>query len=282
MLGWTAPPDFDTACRESDALAGLLEALGVEVVWAGEGNEGAPGAPTAASAGAASVPAPPLTLDSIYVRDPGVLTDRGYIPAHMGKEARRGEAGRIASTLRSLGFTILPAVAEPGTLEGGDVAWLSPRELAVGRGYRTNDQGIARLRKALPAAVELPTVPLPHYRGPENVFHLMSFFSPVADDAAVVFSPLMPVPFREHLVGRGWKLIEVPEEELDTQGCNVLAVAPGVVIAVEGNPETRRRMEAAGVQVHTYRGVDISLKGGGGPTCLTRPLEREFGAQCPP
>ena len=121
---------------------------------------------------------------------------------------------------------------------------------------------------------EIVTVPLPHWRGPGDVFHLMSVISPLALDLALVYSPLLPVPFREALLDRGIDLVEVPDEEFDSMGCNVLAVAPSVAVAMEGNPETRRRMEAAGVEVHTYVGSEISAKGCGGPTCLTRPLER--------
>nr|NIU20403.1 hypothetical protein [Actinomycetota bacterium]NIU68107.1 hypothetical protein [Actinomycetota bacterium]NIV56885.1 hypothetical protein [Actinomycetota bacterium] len=123
--------------------------------------------------------------------------------------------------------------------------------------------------------VEVVEVPLPHHRGPADVFHLMSMLSPLADDLLLVYSPLLPVPFRELLLDRGNRLVEVPDEEFDSMGCNVLAVAPRVAVATEGNPETRRRMEAAGVEVHTYGGREISAKGCGGPTCLTRTLERD-------
>ena len=60
-------------------------------------------------------------------------------------------------------------------------------------------------------------------------------------------------------------------------GPNVLALAPRVGIAVEGNPETRRRLERAGVEMAVYRGRELS-KGDGGPTCLTFPLNRGLGS----
>jgi N-dimethylarginine dimethylaminohydrolase len=117
-------------------------------------------------------------------------------------------------------------------------------------------------------------VPLPHWHGPEDVFHLMSMYSPVDHDLAVVYSPLLPVPFRQLLLKKGYELVEVPEEEFESMGCNVLAVAPRKCVVVEGNPVTRRRLEAAGAEVHEFKGREISMKGGGGPTCLTRPLVR--------
>jgi len=255
-LGYLSAPDFDAACRESDRLARLLESLGVGVVWSDRPGPG---------------------LDSLYVRDASVPCDLGAVLCRMGKEARRGEPAAQRGTYERLGVPILGTIEPPGTLEGGDVTWLGPRSVAVGQGYRTNAEGIRQLTSLLGDSVdEVITVPLPHWRGPSDVFHLMSVVSPVADERAVVYSPLLPVPFRELLVDRGFDLVEVPDEEFATMGSNVLAVAPDVVVALDGNPVTRRRMEAAGVEVHGYAGAEISVKGLGGPTCLTRPLEREL------
>jgi N-dimethylarginine dimethylaminohydrolase len=214
-------------------------------------------------------------LDSIYVRDASIIADRGAILCRMGKPARAGEPAAQESFLRTLGLPILGTIEPPGTLEGGDVAWLGPRTLAVGRGYRTNDDGIRQLRALLADSIdEMIVVPLPHWRGPGDVFHLMSIISPVDRDLAVVYSPLMPVPFRERLLDLGIALVEVPGEEFDTMGANVLAVAPRRCVMVGGNPVTRARLEQAGAEVTEYDGSEISVKGGGGPTCLTRPLAR--------
>jgi len=209
------------------------------------------------------------------VRDASVMFDGGAILCSMGKKAREDEPAALEAAYRDLGVPVTGRIAGTGRLEGGDVVWLGPRTLAVGRGYRTNDEGIRQLTGLLDGAVdEVIVAPLPHWNGPTDVFHLMSVISPLADDLAVVYSPLLPVPFREALVERGVGLVEVPDDEFDSMGCNVLAVAPRLAVAVEGNPETRRRMELAGVEVHTYRGEEISAKGCGGPTCLTRPLVR--------
>lgn len=253
-LNYLDEPDFNDACRESDDFAQLLETLGVEVLW---------------------MPAVDAGLDSLYVRDASVLCEGGAILCSMGKEARRGEPALMEEAYRSLGVPVVGRIEGPGRLEGGDVAWLGPRTVAVGRGYRTNDEGIRQFTELLGDTVDrVVTVPLPHWNGPSDVFHLMSILSPLADDLAMVYSPLLPVPFREWLLEMGIALVEVPDEEFDTMGCNALAVAPRVAIAMDGNPETRRRMEAAGVTVHTFSGEEISAKGSGGPTCLTRPLER--------
>ena len=149
------------------------------------------------------------------------------------------------------------------------------RTIAVGRGYRTNDEGIRQLQALVGPHVRVVVVPLPHWRGAGDVFHLMSIISPVDRDLAVVYSPLMSVPFRELLLDRGIGLIEVPDEEFETMGANVLALAPRRCLMVDGNPRTRALLEQAGAEVLTYEGHEISVKGGGGPTCLTRPIDRE-------
>lgn len=251
-LGYLAQPDFDVACREFDAFAALLDTLGVSLEW---------------------MPATDGGLDSMYVRDASVVSDGGMIACSMGKSARAAEPAAQTEALAALGLAVLGAVAGPGTLEGGDATWLAPDTLAVGRGYRTNAQGIDQLEALLPD-VDILRVPLPHWKGSGDVFHLMSIVSPLAADLLLVYSALLPVPFREELLARGFHLVEVAPDEFESQGCNVLAVAPRVAVALDGNPQTRRNMEAAGVEVHTYVGVEISVKGGGGPTCLTRPLER--------
>ena len=253
-LGWASPPDYDAACRESDALATLLESLGARIEW---------------------MPARDNGLDSIYVRDAVVVTDAGAILACMGKPERAREPEAVGEALAGVSVPVVGAIQGEGTLEGGDVVWLRSDTLAVGRGYRTNDEGIEQLRCLVGGGVEIVVTPLPHWRGPSDVFHLMSVLSPLAEDLLLVYSRLLCVPFRELLLARGFELVEVPHHELDALACNVLAVAPRVVVALEGAPETRRRMEAAGVEVHAYTGAEISAKGSGGPTCLTRPLERD-------
>ncbi len=172
-------------------------------------------------------------------------------------------------------YPILGTITEPGTLEGGDVAWLDEHTLAVGHTYRTNEEGIRQLTNLLkPLDIDVITVDLPHYKGPSDVFHLMSILSPVDRNLAVIFSPLMPIGFRNILKERGFELVEVPEEEFDTMGCNVLATAPRECLMVEGNPKTKMALEMAGCTVREFKGAEISVKGGGGPTCLTRPIYR--------
>ena len=214
-------------------------------------------------------------LDSIYVRDASIACDRGVILCSMGKPQRAAEPAAQRTALRALGIPIHGAITPPGRVEGGDVVWIDERTLAVGQGYRTNAEGIRQLHELLAGCIaELLVVPLPHWRGPNDVFHLMSILSPIDDDLFLAYSPLLPVPFRERLLARGIELVEVPEPEFATLGCNALAVAPRHCLLVAGNPETRTRLRRAGVTVREFAGAEICLKGGGGPTCLTRPLVR--------
>lgn len=253
--GWLEPPDPFRAEQEHAAFRVELERAGGEVV-----------------VGRAQVPGDP---DPFYTYDPALMTDDGAVLLRPGKPGRRSEPAAARADLAAVGVGIVAELVEPATAEGGDLFWLDPSTLLAGRGYRTNDEGIAQLRTHLaPRGVDVVPFDLPHVRGPGECLHLLSLVSPLAPDLAVAYPPLLPVRLVELLRDRGIRLIEVPDEEFGSMGPNVLALAPRVALALDGNPETRRRMEAAGVKVRCYRGNEISRKGGGGPTCLTRPLSR--------
>ena len=254
-LNFTGRPDGDLAVEQYAAFAELIGGAGARVDWLPSDER--------------------LTLDALYVRDASIVTPRGLVLCRMGKPARQHEPAAQARALAASGIRVAGSIEPPGQLEGGDVIWFDERTVAVGRGYRTNDEGIRQFRAFLDDDVGVIVVALPHYRGPTDVFHLMSIVSPIDRDLAVVYSPLMPVPFREWLSRRGLGLVEVPDEEFESMGTNVLAIAPRRCVMLNGNPVTRARLEAARVRVSTYEGSEISLKGGGGPTCLTRPLVRQ-------
>jgi N-dimethylarginine dimethylaminohydrolase len=216
-----------------------------------------------------------VTIDSIYCRDASIATDYGMIICNMGKQARAMEPAAQMKYFEANNIPILGTIKAPGTLEGGDVAWLDKNTLAVGHTYRTNSSGIAQLKELLaPYKIEVLVAELPHYKSATDVFHLMSILSPVDKDLAVVYSPLMPISFRNDLLHRGFTLVEVPEQEFESMGCNVLATDARQCIMVAGNPLTENALKKAGCTVYTYKGEEISYKGGGGPTCLTRPIYR--------
>jgi N-dimethylarginine dimethylaminohydrolase len=252
---YTSRPDLPRAQQEHDALVSLLRQGGCEVVYHDEPQ--------------------PAHADAIFTFDPALITDQGAIMLSMGKAQRRGEEAVMARRLEALGIPILYTLHDDARAEGGDLLWLDHDTLAVGQGFRTNAEGLRQLREALtPLGVTVIPVDLPYYTGPEACLHLLSLISIVAEHLAVVYPPLLSVPFWQELQQRAFRLIVVPEEEFLTMGPNVLALAPGQCIMLEDNPITRRLLQEAGCQVWTYRGNEISLKAEGGPTCLTRPLLR--------
>ncbi|WP_237701161.1 dimethylarginine dimethylaminohydrolase family protein [Maribacter sp. HTCC2170] len=254
-LNYLSKPKFDESVKEYQDFKALLKNNEVELQYFPENSN--------------------TKIDSIYCRDASIATDFGMIICSMGKEGRRVEPEAQHKIFKSNGISVLGTIESPGTLEGGDVAWLNQKTLAVGHTYRTNMEGIRQLTALLsPKGIEVIVADLPHYRGVEDVFHLMSILSPVDKDLAVVYSPLMPIRFRNTLLDMGFEFIEVPDNEFDSMGCNVLAIGPRRCVMVEGNPKTKTTLEKAGCEVLTYRGNEISVKGGGGPTCLTRPFKR--------
>jgi N-dimethylarginine dimethylaminohydrolase len=255
-LHFAGKPDFKKAIREYEIFQSILDRQGVRIYQLPEDAY--------------------VNMDSVYCRDASIATNKGMIICNMGKVGRIHEPGAQKKAFEANHIPVLGSISSPGTVEGGDVAWLDEHTLAVGHTYRTNEEGIRQLTALLaPLGVEIIIVQLPHYKGPSDVFHLMSVFSPVDKDLAVVYSPLMPIAFRNRLIERGYRLVEVPDAEFETMGCNVLALAPGECLMVDGNPITRAALEKAGCSITVYEGAEISVKGGGGPTCLTRPIYRD-------
>lgn len=254
-LHYPEKPSFEKALQEYNYFASIIEENVAEVYYLPEDDNTGP--------------------DSIYTHDPVIITGKGAVLCRMGKKERESEPDAIGKYLEKLGVPVIGRIEPPGKLEGGDVVWFDDDTAAVGLGYRTNREGAAQLRKLTEGLVkEIIEVPLPHWNGPEECLHLMSMISPVDRDLAVVYSRLMPVPFRELLIDKGIKLIEVPDEEYDNFACNVLALAPRRCVMIAGSPRTKAALEREGVTVFEYPGEDVSIKGGGGPTCLTRPLLR--------
>ncbi|HEX5157144.1 MAG TPA: arginine deiminase family protein [Ktedonobacterales bacterium] len=256
-FGYHFSPDVEETRRQHDGLVKLLRDTGAEVVIAEESQ--------------------PALLDSIFVTDPGFVTDAGAIIGHMGKQLRRGEEPALARELTRLGIPILGTLEGDETLEGGDVLWLDPETLVIGRSYRTNDAGYQRVRELLAGRVKhIHQVQMAHWHGRDEILHLLSVISPVAEDLALVYLPLVPVPLYELLEARGIRTIEVPDSEFATHAPNALAVAPGHVITMKGNPITAGRLRDAGVTVWEYEGRELTLNRDGGATCMTCCLLRDY------
>jgi N-dimethylarginine dimethylaminohydrolase len=249
--GFLRPVDLEVAQGEHDAFVGIVGSLG----------------PTVRKL-EAEIDSP----DLVYTFDPLLVSDRGAIPLRPGKPNRLAEPAVLEAWTLAAGIPTIDRIEEPGTVEGGDTLWLRPDLLCIGRSLRTNSEGARQLARIVGGDVRV--FDLPYWRGPAKLVHLLSVISPVADDLAVVFPPLLPVGLWELLGELGIESLAVPEEEFATLGCNVLAIKPGVVVMAEGNPRTRAALEARGCEVHVYRATEIGINGSGGPTCLTRPILR--------
>ena len=250
--GFFHPVDLDLAKREHEAFANLLTSLGTRVHFLD-----------------AEVDSP----DLLYAYDPLLITDRGAIPLRPGKKTRQVEPAAVEAWTLAHGIPTIGRIEAPGTIEGGDTFWLRPDLFLIGRTLRTNDDGARQLAALVGGDVRVFDVP--YYKGNADLVHLMSIIHPIADDLAVVRLPLLPVGLYQLLMDMRYRLIEVPDDEFDTLGNNVLVVRPGVVIAAAGNPVVAAGLARAGVEVHTYEASEIGVNGSGGPTCMTRPIYRE-------
>jgi dimethylargininase len=250
-VGFLRPVDLDRARLEHDGLVAVLDGLGVSVQHLETETD---------------------DPDLVYVFDPLLVADGGAIPLRPGKANRTGEPAVLEAWSSAHGIPTLGRIESPGTVEGGDTCWLRPDLLCVGRSLRTNQEGARQLAALVGGDVRVFDVP--YWRGPAELVHLLSVISPVADDVAVVFLPLLPVGLYALLRDLGFRLVEVPEAEYPSLGCNVLAVRPGVVVVADGNPVTRRGLEAAGCEIHAIPLREVGENGSGGLTCLTRPILR--------
>jgi N-dimethylarginine dimethylaminohydrolase len=251
-------PDAGLLARQHEAFGQLLADLGCEVEVA---------------------PAAGGLVDATYVRDPGLVTGAGAVLFQMAKPARMAEPALLGAALTAAGVPVVARLTGAARADGGDFIWLDERTMLAGRSYRTNAEGLRQLAQILAAeGATLEPVDLPHDRGPGHVLHLMSLISPVAGDLAVVYPPLAPVALMQTLAERGVQVVPVDSGEYQTMGCNILAVGPRRVVMLNGNPRTRAALESAGCEVHGYDGSEISVKGDGGPTCLTAPIWRSAGS----
>jgi N-dimethylarginine dimethylaminohydrolase len=249
--GYRHPVDLARAQREHDAFVELLTRLGVIVHELGAENE---------------------SPDLVYTFDPMLMTDRGAIALRSGKATRIGEEAVLERWTRQRGIPLVGRITSPGTVDGGDTFWLRPDLFCIGRSLRTNAVGAARLAELVGGDTHVFDVP--YGQGPAECLHLLSLLSPVAEDAAVCFLPLLPAGLFELLREVGMRIVPVPEEEFPSQAPNILAVRPGVLVMMSGNPRTERALGLMGCEVHTYEAEEIGMNGSGGPTCLARPILR--------
>ena len=253
--GYAAPRDASKAREEHAAFVETLRGEGVEVV--------------------VLPPDPAEQMDGCYACDPALPTPVGVIRCRMGKPGRRGEEAILEEALQEMGVPILGGIEAPGTLEGGDCIWLKPDCLAIGVGFRSNAAGVEQVRQLLePHGIRVRAVELPWMTGPEECIHLGSLLNPIAPDLAIVHQRVLSSVFQRELEEMGFQLIAADEAEYDTQGNNLLALAPRRVLMAAGNPRTEALLRGHGVEVIVFAGDEVAIKGTGGPTCLVQDVHR--------
>ncbi len=255
-LYYSAEPNFDKAVLQYNNLISIIKSFGIDILMLPSNDN--------------------TSLDSIYTHDAGIATSSGIIICNMGKKSRKNEPKALKDFLSDNNISVIGEIKYPGIIEGGDIIWINNRTIAVGEGYRTNKEGIRQLKEILSDEIDdLIRVPLPHWLGPESCLHLMSNVSPIDHNLYLIYPKLLPVKFIKYLKSLNIKLINVPDKEYESMACNVLSLAPKKCIMMSGNPITKKLLESNNVEVYTYDGSEISLKGAGGPTCLTRPIYRQ-------
>jgi len=254
-LGFLYPPDFAKAQSQHGLLCEQLKRAEAEVLEL--------------------APSPKLTLDAVYAHDASLATDFGLIAMRPGKRNRVDEADCHVAWCAGLSMPVLGGIEAPGSTEAGDMIWLDSRTMLIGRGYRTNAEGIAQMRRLLgPLGVEVISAPLPYGPGPSACLHLMSLISLLDEKIALVDVSWLAVETVELLRASKFELLEIDASERETLACNVLALGEGRLLAIEENRRTNQKLRDAGFDVRTFPGSEICINGSGGPTCLTRPIFR--------
>src|ERR1700730_10506634 len=250
-LGFQHAPAFTKAQAQHEILCRELQTAGAEVV--------------------VLPPAQDFSLDAVYAHDASLATDFGLIVMRPGKSNRVAEGEHHGSFSETLGIPALRKITA-----AGDIVWLDAKTQLIGHGYRTNAAGIQQIRDLLSLkGVEVLSAPLPHGLGPSACLHLMSLMSLLDEQTVLVDLPWLAVETVELLKSRGFNFIEIDYSERDTLACNVLSLGNKRLLAIEENCKTNVRLRQAGFDVRTFPGTDLCVNGGGGPTCLTRPLLRE-------
>lgn len=257
---WHYGPQFDSIRAEGQhaELAGIVSASGAKIHWIPSANDG--------------------LADAMFVQDPSFVTRAGAVILNMGKTLRKPEADLHIAAYEALGVPILGQLSGEATVESGDCVWIDEDTLAIGRGARSNQQGIDAVAAILaPHGIHVQAYDLPYWSGPEACLHLMSLISPLAPKMALIHAPLLPYALWAELQARGWTLLHAPEEEFHASNglsLNVLMLSPQDLVMVDGFPATRAMMEAHGCRVQVFEGDALCIACEGGPTCLTRPVLR--------
>jgi len=256
---WHYGPSFDKGRVEVEhaAFTDLLQAKGIEVLWMNEASG---------------------IADGVFTYDASLMTPGGAILMKPGKPLRAGEQELHRNFYAQQGIPIVGEISGEGQAEAGDTLWLDEKTLAVGRGFRTNQAGIDQLTAQLAEfSINVLAFDLPVYYGAAACLHLMSLASLVDSKVAAICKPLCPVGLYQLMQGMGFSLIEIPYDEYESSATlsgNILAIAPGECIMIDGFEQTRKLLQEAGINVQVFTGNALCIGCEGGPTCMSRPIYR--------
>ncbi|TET36993.1 MAG: amidinotransferase [Planctomycetota bacterium] len=247
---WAEVMDPGKARAEHDALAEAYRAGGVQVHYVGNG---------------------PLDKPNLhFIRDLMLMTPEGAIVARPASVQRAGEEKFVAEALAGLGVPILMTVHGNGIFEGADAVLAGPGLAFVAEGTRTNRAGAEQVEWALRQAgfSEVVRLHLPY-----KTVHLDGVLGLVDRDLVLVRARETPLSAVNVLRGRGFRILEVSDDDLYMPG-NVVALEPGKLVMPAGNPVTKKRLEDSGCTV-----IEIDLKeiqkSGGAMHCMTGFLKRD-------
>ena len=217
--------------------------------------------------------------DAIFTYDASFMTPKGAILLSPGKLLRKGEEKIHEAFYTKNNIPIIGRLSGSAIAEGGDIFWVDKETLVIGKGFRTNQEGIEQIKHISSTLnIEVFSFDLPFFKGSEACLHMMSLISLVDKKKALAYKSLLPIGLVQLLEKRGYCLIEAPEDEfISSEGLNinVLAIRPGECVMISGFPKTKKALEKSNINVHTFEGNSLCIGCEGGPTCLTRPILRE-------
>jgi dimethylargininase len=257
---WNYGPTFDRhkVLAQHKTFSDLLVGHGVDIVWMDEDN--------------------PKIADAVFSYDASLMTPAGAILMNPGKSLRQGEQALHQAFYQRQNIPVIGEITGDATAEAGDTLWLDNNTLAMGRGFRTNQSGIDQMTEILAdQGITVHAFDVPYYHGAAACLHLMSLVSLVDTKTAAICETLFPVSLYQLMQAMGYNFISLPYDEYQASGTlsgNILTVAPGESIMIDGFPETRNALEAAGINLQVFDGDALCIGCEGGPTCLTRPILR--------
>ncbi|HYM40473.1 MAG TPA: arginine deiminase family protein [Thermoplasmata archaeon] len=259
--------------RQHEHLVDALRGEGVQVALVGDVLRGSPLLERTAR-----------SPNLVYTRDTTTVMPGGGIRMGMRSPVRRDEPRIVAAALERLGVPEVLRIRAPATLEGGDLIFADAGTLLVGVGNRSSRAALHEVwayaqTRGLRTIV---AVPLPNW-----AIHLDGTMMIADEDLAIVHPASLRAPALVHEPGRppkrvpllsllkrrGFRFVEVTAYERQRRATNAITLGPRKLVAYGGHARVRGLLAEEGVDLIEIDGSEL-VRGGGGPRCMTAPLER--------